>query len=154
MRNSFQSQICFVLPRIILVSFVIYTRLLLNWLHRNKISSYFNISCHQKKQMNHRSTLEQLTVGNYTATQLREDWFAQFSWSWVSQSSTSCVAIALPIPQFSLLHSVQHVQLSLIKILGKYGCFAVASFLGMPSPQAFSIFWICEQSTTHMEVYD
>jgi hypothetical protein len=37
---------------------------------KNKISSFINLSCHLKKQVNHRSTLKQLTLGNYTATQL------------------------------------------------------------------------------------
>jgi hypothetical protein len=44
---------------------------------------------------------------------------------------------ALPIPQFTLLHSVTCVQLRLITILGNCGCVAVASFLGVPSPLDF-----------------
>jgi hypothetical protein len=41
---------------------------------------------------------------------------------------------ALSFSQFALLHSVTCVQLRLIKILGYYGCVAVASVLGVPLP--------------------
>jgi hypothetical protein len=102
--------------------------------HKNKISNFINLSGHLKQQMNHRSTLEKLTLGNCAATQLWEDWLAQLPGSWLSQSSASCVAIALPFPKFALLHSVPHVQLSLITILGNCGCVAITSFLGVPSP--------------------
>jgi nitric oxide reductase activation protein len=37
---------------------------------QNKISTIINLLCHLKKQMNHRSMLEQLKPGNYTAMQL------------------------------------------------------------------------------------
>jgi hypothetical protein len=70
MRNSFQSQIYFVLPSIVCVTFVIYTGLLLGYLYKNRISSFISLSCYLKKQMNHRSTLEHLTVGNYAVTHL------------------------------------------------------------------------------------
>jgi hypothetical protein len=45
----------------------IYARLLLNHLHKNKISSFINLLCHVKKQMNHRSIWEELKLGNYVA---------------------------------------------------------------------------------------
>jgi hypothetical protein len=41
---------------------------------------------------------------------------------------------ATQFPQFALLYSVTCVQLRLITILGNFGCVAVASFLGVPSP--------------------
>jgi hypothetical protein len=94
MRNSFPSQICFVPPSIVCVAFVTYTRLLLNEPYKNKISSFIKLPCHQKKQMNHRSTLEHLTLGNYVAMQLWENWPALLPWSWVSLSSASCVAVS------------------------------------------------------------
>jgi hypothetical protein len=84
--------------------------------------------------MNRRSTLEQLTLGNYAATQLWENWLAQLRGSWVSESSASRVAIALPFPRFELLRLFPRVQLSLITILGNCGCVAVASFFGVPPP--------------------
>jgi hypothetical protein len=40
--------------------------------------------------------------------------------------------VALPCPQFALLHSVTFVQLRLITIFGNCGCVAVASFIGVP----------------------
>jgi hypothetical protein len=40
--------------------------------------------------------------------------------------------VALPFPQFALLHSVTCVQLRLITILGNCGCVTVASFLVCP----------------------
>jgi hypothetical protein len=40
----------------------------------------------------------------------------------------------MQFPQFTLLHSVTHVQLRLITVLGNCGCVVVASFLGVPSP--------------------
>jgi hypothetical protein len=42
--------------------------------------------------------------------------------------------VALPFPQFALLHSVTFVELRLITILGNWGCVAVASSLGVTSP--------------------
>jgi hypothetical protein len=42
----------------------------------------------------------------------------------------------VPFPQFALLHSIPRVQLSLITTFGNYGCFAVASFHGVPTPWA------------------
>jgi hypothetical protein len=44
--------------------------------------------------MNHRSMSEQLTLGNYAATQLWEEWLAQLHGSWVSQSFVSCIAVS------------------------------------------------------------
>jgi hypothetical protein len=41
--------------------------------------------------------------------------------------------VALPFPQFALLHSLTRVQLRLITVLGNRGCVEVASFLGVPS---------------------
>jgi hypothetical protein len=41
--------------------------------------------------------------------------------------------VALPFPQFALLHSVTCVQLRLITVLGKCDCVAVSSFLDVPS---------------------
>jgi hypothetical protein len=75
-----------------------------------------------KKQMSDKSMSEQLTLGNYASTQLWEGWLAQLPGSSVSQSSASCVAIALSLPQFALLHSVPRVQLSLLTILVDCGC--------------------------------
>jgi hypothetical protein len=57
--------------------------------------------------MNHRSILEQLTLGNYAATQLWEGWLAQLRGSWVCQSSTRFTAITLPFPEFVSFHPVQ-----------------------------------------------
>jgi hypothetical protein len=42
--------------------------------------------------------------------------------------------VALPFPQFALMHSVTCVQLRLITILRNCGSVAVASFLGVPPP--------------------
>jgi hypothetical protein len=52
----------FVVPSIVCVEFVIYITLLHNQVHRDKISSFVNLSCHLKKHMNHRSMLWQLIV--------------------------------------------------------------------------------------------
>jgi hypothetical protein len=123
MRNSFPSQMYFVLPSIVCVTFVMHIpgSCSINCI-KTKVSSFVNLSCHQQKQENHRSTLEQLTLGNYAATQLWEDWLRQLPGSWVFQSSASCAAIALPFPQFALLYSVPRVQLSLITIVRNCGC--------------------------------
>jgi hypothetical protein len=43
MKKSFPSQIYFVLPSINCVEFVIYTRLLLSYLHKSKISRFINL---------------------------------------------------------------------------------------------------------------
>jgi hypothetical protein len=48
----------------------------------------------------------------------------------------------LLVPQFALLHSVTCVQLGLITILGNCGCVAVASFLGVPSPEGLDISYL------------
>jgi hypothetical protein len=68
--------------------------------------------------MNHRRTLEWLTLGNYAETLPGSSCpgveFLSFP--------PSCVAIALPFPQFALLHSVPRVHPSLITILGNCGC--------------------------------
>jgi hypothetical protein len=52
------------------------------------------------------------------------------------------------LKQFMLLHSVTHVRLRLITVLGNCDCVAVASFLGVPSPlefiyAKFYISWQC-----------
>jgi hypothetical protein len=75
------------------VAFVMYTRLLLSYLHKKKITSFISLSCHLKKQMNHRSTLERLNLGNYAATQLWEDCLAQLPGNWVSESSVSALQL-------------------------------------------------------------
>jgi hypothetical protein len=46
---------------------------------------------------------------------------------------------ALSFPHFALLHSVTCIQLGLITVLGNCGCVAVASFLGVLSPQVSSV---------------
>jgi hypothetical protein len=48
--------------------------------------------------------------------------------------------VALPFPQFALVHSVACVQLRLITILGNCCCVAVASFLGVSRPNTWHYF--------------
>jgi hypothetical protein len=49
--------------------------------------------------------------------------------------------VALPFPQFALLHSVTCAQLRLITILRICGCVAVVGFLGVPSAWEF-VHWL------------
>jgi hypothetical protein len=54
--------------------------------------------------------------------------------------------VALLFLKFALLHSVPHVQLSLVTILRNCGCIAVAILLGVPLPlHAF----VSSMPTTH-----
>jgi hypothetical protein len=49
-------------------------------------------------------------------------------------SEKSYQQTATQFTQFEPLHSVTYVQRRLITVLGNFGCVAVASFLGVPSP--------------------
>jgi hypothetical protein len=123
MRNSFPSQIHFVW-----VAFVIYTRLLLNYLHKNKIaaSSTFHATLTNQSL---KYVTEQLILGH--TRQRNYEKSGIFRCQEIEFLSLS--ERALPYPQFALLPSVTWVQLRLIKVFGNCGCVVVASFLGEPS---------------------
>jgi hypothetical protein len=48
--------------------------------------------------------------------------------------AAQCEETADQFPRFALLHSITYVQLTLITILGNFGCVAVAIFLGVLLP--------------------
>jgi hypothetical protein len=71
---------------------------------KTKFIRFVNLSCHLKKQMNHRSTLEQLALENHAATQLWKEWLSQLPVSSVTdssicsaQSGNSCRKFRLPV---------------------------------------------------------
>jgi hypothetical protein len=130
MRDSFLSQIYFVLPTIFWVAFIIYTRLLLNLLHKNKTSSFVNFCAILKNKWITDARCR--TVDNRKTRQRNCEMIGM----------PRCLEVeflrlvALSFPQFALLHSVTCVQLWLIKILGNCGCVVFASFLGVPTLQS------------------
>jgi hypothetical protein len=64
--------------------------------HKNKISSFVNLSCHLKKQMNQSSTLEQLKLrGNATVRRLTCSVAWELSFSVFRELRCNCITVSL-----------------------------------------------------------
>jgi hypothetical protein len=129
-RNSFQSQIYFILPRIIRVAFAIYVRSCSINCTKSILaaSSTFRTILRNKWIIDarYRTADTREPRGNTVVRRLACSVAWKFSF-WVFPQ------VALPCPQLALLHSVTCVQLGLITVVGNRGCVAVSSFLGVPS---------------------
>jgi hypothetical protein len=113
MRNSFPSQNCFVPPWIIWVAFVIYTWLL----HRNRIRSFMNLSCHLKEadeSQDVRAVETRKVLRNTTVRRLACSFAWELSFLVFHEFQCNCIAIS-PVcaAQFSSTCSARSDKISL-----------------------------------------
>jgi hypothetical protein len=99
-------------------------------------AAYFQL-CTYRLTLNFISVRAGPHQGNWQSQRNRN--FRELLSAWVEHVLLNGAApneeTALSFPQYALLHLVTCVQLRLITILGNWGCVAVNSFLGVPSPK-------------------